>query len=185
MRQFKRNAKNEEVRELMAAQKDRDEATLEPSFEGVASDRTFSRREAVGLTGAALAGFATLAAAKADPASAEKTARVKEKVQEDNANEDKVLQLGGQVGAAGFSLTGRAYRHKFSQPVKGFVKARLYLSDVTPSSHVFVSISEGHLGDAKYLLYSVVAGWGYVDIRANIDWGSPLPLYADYLLIDP
>jgi hypothetical protein len=71
MRRFKRNAKNEEGRELIPAKKDGDGAMPEPSFEGVVSNRTFSRREAVGLTGAALAGFAALAATNANPAMAD------------------------------------------------------------------------------------------------------------------
>jgi hypothetical protein len=78
MRRFKRNAKNEEGRELIPAQKDGDGAMPEPSFEGVVSNRTFSRREAVGLTGAALAGVATLAATNANPAEA-KSATISER----------------------------------------------------------------------------------------------------------
>jgi hypothetical protein len=70
MSPFKRDANNEEGRQIVPAQKDGDGATPEPSFEGVASNRTFSRREAVGLTGAALAGFAALAATNASPAEA-------------------------------------------------------------------------------------------------------------------
>jgi hypothetical protein len=73
MRLFKRGVKNEEGRLLVPGQKDGDGASPEPSFEGVASNRTFSRREAVGLTGAALAGFAALAATNASPAEARST----------------------------------------------------------------------------------------------------------------
>jgi hypothetical protein len=55
------NDRNEEGREPIRAKTHGEGATLQPSFEEINSDRTFSRRQAVGLAGAALAGATGLA----------------------------------------------------------------------------------------------------------------------------
>ena len=62
--------RNEQGRELMPAERDGDAAMLEPTVEGVASGRTWSRRQVVGLAGATLAGVAGLTAFGADNAEA-------------------------------------------------------------------------------------------------------------------
>jgi hypothetical protein len=59
---------------------------------------------------------------------------------------------------------------------------------------VLVSIGEGaaggpdngkFLGAARYTLHNVAPRAGGVDIWVNIEWGSDIPLYVDYLVVNP
>lgn len=71
MKRFTSDDRNEQGHELMPTERDGDAAMLEPAVEGVASERTWSRRQVVGLAGATLAGVAgltTFGAGKAEAA---------------------------------------------------------------------------------------------------------------------
>jgi hypothetical protein len=70
VKRFTSDDRNEQGHELMPAERDGDAAMLEPAVEGVASERTWSRRQVVRLAGATLAGVAGLAAFGSDNAEA-------------------------------------------------------------------------------------------------------------------
>ncbi len=67
---------------------------------------------------------------------------------------------------------------------KGTVKSTLYWSVISSSSRVFVSCSEGHLGSAKYTVHNVVPENGRVKVWHQIDWGNPIKLSCDYLVVN-
>jgi hypothetical protein len=91
------------------------------------------------------------------------------------------------------SGTGFSYRHDWG-PRRGQWTLRLNWGAVNPRSHVFVSIGEGvaggpdngkFVGGARYTVHNVAARAGGVDIWVNIEWGSDILLYADYLVVNP
>ena len=91
------------------------------------------------------------------------------------------------------SGTGFSYRHDWGLR-RGQWTLRLDWGAVNPRSHVFVSIGEGaaggpdngkFVGAARYTLHNVAPRAGGVDIWVNIEWGSDILLYADYLVVNP
>jgi len=91
------------------------------------------------------------------------------------------------------SGTGFTYRHDWGAR-RGQWTLRLNWGDVNPRSRVFVSIGEGaaggpdagkFIGLARYSLYNVAPRAGGVDIWVNIEWSADIPLYVDYLVINP
>ncbi len=91
------------------------------------------------------------------------------------------------------SGTGFSYRHDWGLR-RGQWTLRLNWGAVSPRSHVLVSIGEGApggpdngklVGGARYTLHNVAPRAGGVDIWVNIEWGSDIPLYADYLVVNP
>jgi hypothetical protein len=49
---------------------------------------------------------------------------------------------------------------------------------------VYVAIHEGNfIGAARYTLHNVAPYDGGVSIWVNIEWGSPINLYADYYVV--
>lgn len=91
------------------------------------------------------------------------------------------------------SGTGFSYRHNWG-PRRGDWLLRLNWSAVGPQSHVFVSIAEGaaggpdagkFIGSARYTVNNVAPRPGGVDIRVNIEWSADIPLYVDYLVVNP
>jgi len=101
--------------------------------------------------------------------------------------------LGATAPALGLSGDGFTYRHNWG-PRRGQVKLQLNWGAVNPRSHVFVSIGEGaaggpdagkYIGAARYTLHNVAPRAGGVDIWVNIEWGSDILLYADYLVVNP
>jgi hypothetical protein len=89
--------------------------------------------------------------------------------------------------------TGFTYRHDWG-PRRGQWTLRLNLGGVTPRSRVLVSIGEGvaggpdagkFIGSARYTVHNVAPRAGGVDIWVNIEWGSDIRLYADYLVVNP
>src|SRR3712207_5531180 len=58
MKRFASKDRNEQGRELIPARREGEGATLQPSSEGMNSDKVMSRRRMLRLTGAALAGGA-------------------------------------------------------------------------------------------------------------------------------
>lgn len=110
------------------------------------------------------------------------------------------LARGAAAGPAGaaelapeLSGSGFTYRHNWG-PRRGQWTLRLNMAGVTPRSLVFVSIGEGaaggaeagkFVGAARYTVHNVAPRAGGVDILVNIEWGSDILLYADYLVVNP
>lgn len=91
------------------------------------------------------------------------------------------------------SGTGVSYRHDWGRR-RGQQILRLNWAVVNRRSHVFVSIGEGvaggpdsgkFVGSARYTLHNVAPREGGVDIWVNIEWGSDIPIYVDYLVVNP
>ncbi|MGJ9418377.1 hypothetical protein ACHAC9_11520 [Massilia sp. CMS3.1] len=113
--------------------------------------------------------------------------------------EQEALQEAAQplFGAASpqpeLSGAGFTYRHDWGAR-RGQWTLRLNWADVNPRSQVFVSVGEGaaggpdagkFIGSARYNLHNVAPRAGGVDIRVNIEWPSDIPLYVDYLVVNP
>lgn len=89
--------------------------------------------------------------------------------------------------------TGFTYRHNWGAR-RGQWLLRLNWAAAGPRSKVFVAIGEGagsgpddgkFIGSARYTLHNVAPRTGGVDIWINIEWGSDIPLYVDYLVVNP
>lgn len=86
--------------------------------------------------------------------------------------------------------TGFTYRHDWGDR-NGQHILNLNWGFVNPNSRVFVAIGEGAagggkmIGNARYTLHNVAPGNGVVSIWVNIEWGSPIRLYVDYLVVNP
>jgi len=99
--------------------------------------------------------------------------------------------FGPAAGAAPQDLvgTGLSYRHDWGDR-NGQWKLNLSWGAVSASSRIFVSIGEGapgggkQMGAARYTLHNVTMQNGVVSIWVNIEWGSPIRLYVDYLVIN-
>lgn len=91
------------------------------------------------------------------------------------------------------SGTGFTYRQDWGLR-RGQWVLRLNWSAIGPLSQVFVAIGEGaaggvdagkFIGSARYTLHNVAPRAGGVDIWVNIEWSSDIPLYVDYLIVNP
>ncbi|WP_156648938.1 hypothetical protein [Massilia sp. Leaf139] len=91
------------------------------------------------------------------------------------------------------SGSGFTYRHDWGSR-RGQWVLRLDWPDVGPRSQVFVSVGEGvaggtdagkFIGAARYTVHNVAPRAGGVDIWVNIEWEADIPLYADYLVVNP
>ncbi|MFH7023931.1 MAG: hypothetical protein ACHBN1_00615 [Heteroscytonema crispum UTEX LB 1556] len=86
--------------------------------------------------------------------------------------------------------TGFTYRHDWGDR-NGQWRLNLNWSAVNPNSRVFVAIGEGapgggkFIGNAKFTLHNVAPHDNGVGIWVNIEWGEPIRLYVDYLVINP
>lgn len=188
MRRSTKDEKKEEVQGPTPAQKDGDGAPLEPSFEGAASDRSFSRREAVGLTGAALAGFATLAVAKANPAIAETSGSGATSARGTAAKPRVMVQeakIEGGKAQPTLEVVTSLLKHR---QYWGRRRGQWILTLTSPvfrrTDQVYVSIHEGFfIGAARYTVHNIAPRDGAIDIWINIEWGSDIDLYADYLIV--
>src|SRR4051812_29991362 len=104
----------------------------------------------------------------------------------DDANEGEVAQLQAGEGVGVEELVGQGFTYQHNWGARnGQIRLTLNWGAITANSRVFVSISEGHVGAARYTLHNVVPENGRVTIWVNIEWGSPIQLYADYLIINP
>ncbi len=92
-----------------------------------------------------------------------------------------------------FSGNGFTYRHNWGSR-RGQWILRLNWSAVNPVSRVLVAIGEGaaggpdagkFIGAARYTVHNVAPRAGGVDIWVNIEWDSDIPLYVDYLIVNP
>lgn len=98
-------------------------------------------------------------------------------------------------GAAQLSYPDWSYRQNF-----GARNGNVIVTFVAPPgvilnarSRVFVAISEGlpggpaagkFIGAARYTVHNIAPRAGAVDVWVNIEWGSPILLYADFLVIN-
>jgi hypothetical protein len=109
-------------------------------------------------------------------------------------NEQEVRSFGAAAGTgvkpSDLSGTGFTYRHDWGDRNHG-QRLTLNWNVITANSRVFVAIGEGasgggkFLGAAKFTLFNVAPANGSVGIWLDIDWTSPLRLYADYLITNP
>lgn len=99
----------------------------------------------------------------------------------------------GDVTSQDLIGTGFSYRHDWGNR-RGQHVLRLNIGSVNQRSRVFVSIGEGaaggpnggkHMGAARFTVHNVVPRAGGIDIWINIEWGSDLRIYADYLVVNP
>lgn len=104
-----------------------------------------------------------------------------------------LLKHTGELTPQDVGGTAFTYRHDWGNK-HGAWKLNLNLAGANPASRVFVAIGEGaaggpdagkFVGDAKFTLMNVAPRAGGVDIWVNIDWGSDIRIYADYLVINP
>lgn len=88
---------------------------------------------------------------------------------------------------------GFTYRHNWGAR-RGQWTLRLNIGNTTPRSRVLVAIGEGaaggpdngkFIGAAKFTVHNVAPRAGGVDIWVNVEWGADIPLYVDYLIINP
>lgn len=109
-------------------------------------------------------------------------------------DESAIRQLGsaGDAGTQDLAGTGFTYRHDWGN-FRGSWKLNLNWGAINPRSRVFVAIAEGapggpdggkFIGAAKYTLHNVAPRNGGVDIWVDINWGSDIRLYVDYLVIN-
>lgn len=86
------------------------------------------------------------------------------------------------------NLTGYSYRHDWGYR-NGKQKLTLNWCAITATSKVFVSISEADaygnpfVGDARFTVHNVAPGNCKVTIRVNIEWGTPIHLVANYIVL--
>jgi len=96
----------------------------------------------------------------------------------------------GEVGVQELFGTGYVYRHDWGD-FNNQQKLNLNWGLVRANSLVFVAIGEGgagggkFIGGARYTLHNVAPQDGRISIWVNIEWGSPIRLYVDYLVINP
>lgn len=91
------------------------------------------------------------------------------------------------------SGAGFIYRHDWGLR-RGEWVLQLNWGDINPRSHVFVSIGEGAaggtdagklVGSARCTVHNVAPRAGGVDVRINVESDADIPLYADYLVVNP
>jgi hypothetical protein len=110
-----------------------------------------------------------------------------------DVDESKVVQLFGADIAQDLAGQGWTYRHDWGNK-HGSWRLNLNSQNIHGNTRVFCSVGEGlpggppagkFLGDAKYTLMNVAPAEGHVGIWVQIDWGSDIRLYVDYLIINP
>jgi hypothetical protein len=90
------------------------------------------------------------------------------------------------AGADAQAISGNGFTYRANWGLKNNQwKLRLTSTVFTANTRVFVSISEGHVGAARYTVHNVVPENGAVTIWVNIEWSSPIQLYADYMIVNP
>ena len=106
---------------------------------------------------------------------------------------EQVIQLlGSKDGLSTQELSGSGftYRHDWGDR-KGQWTLNLNWGVINRNSRVFVAIGEGasgggkFIGNARFTLHNVAPQDGRVSIWVNIEWGEPIRLYVDYLVINP
>ena len=92
-----------------------------------------------------------------------------------------------------------AYRHYWGER-RGALRLTLNWDVIDQGSHVFVAASEGELqrsagrgpvppflfvGAARITVHNVAPNDGYVVVYLMVDWRTPLPIFVDYLVVNP
>jgi len=104
-----------------------------------------------------------------------------------DVSESDVTKLHAREGAGVEELAGQGftYRHNWGLRNNQWKLTLNWAGVITANTRVFVAISEGHVGAARYTVHNVVPENGRVTIWLNIEWGSPIQLFADYLIVNP
>lgn len=115
-------------------------------------------------------------------------------VSSQSADPSAVRPLAGAASTEpALSGSGFTYRHNWG-PRRGQWTLRLNIGGATARSRVMVSIGEGaaggpdagkFIGAARFTLHNVAPRAGGVDVWVNVEWGSDIPLYIDYLIVNP
>jgi len=88
---------------------------------------------------------------------------------------------------------GFTYRHDWGLR-RGKWVLRLNWAAVTPQSRLLVAVGEGAgggpdagkvVGSGRFTVHNIAPRPGGVDIWVDIEWSADLPLYADYLVVNP
>jgi hypothetical protein len=114
----------------------------------------------------------------------------REETQEVNEEDVHGLFQTGGVSARDLVGHGFTYRHDWGDKHGQWV-LHLNTCDVNRDSRVFVEIGEcdpaggKFIGAARYTVHNVAPNHCVVSIWANIEWGSPIRVCADYLVINP
>ncbi|UVW27404.1 hypothetical protein [Massilia sp. H6] len=102
-------------------------------------------------------------------------------------------QLAATALAPGLDGMGFTYRHDWGSR-HGEWLLRLNWADLSARSQVFVAVGEGmpggrdegkFIGGARYTVHNVAPRAGGVDIWVSIDWNEDIPLFVDYLVVNP
>ena len=109
----------------------------------------------------------------------------------------KAVQTLSQAPASGpqpeLSGDGFTYRHDWGAR-RGQWVLRLNWAAVTPQSRVLVAVGEGAgggpdsgkvIGSGRFTVHNVAPRAGGVDIWVDIEWSADVPLYVDYLVVNP
>lgn len=109
------------------------------------------------------------------------------------AEAEAQVQAGAGSIAPALSGNGFTYRHDWGLR-RGQWVLRLNWDQIGARSQVFVAIGEGapggpdagkFIGSARYTLHNVAPRAGGVDIWVDIAWSADIPLYVDYLIVNP
>lgn len=104
-----------------------------------------------------------------------------------------VRPLAGASSEPALSGNGFTYRHNWGLR-RGQWTLRLNIGGATARSRVMVSIGEGaaggpdagkFIGAARFTVHNVAPRAGGVDVWVNVEWGADIPLYIDYLIVNP
>jgi hypothetical protein len=170
-------------------------------------DKDMTRRAvlaAAGVTGlGGLAAEATAAQAQVaaqekagagSPSSSAGQAYAREKAREVAQGDLKPLP-GARTTAAPGDVSGTGFTFKIDWGNRhGQWILPVTSSSISGRSRVFVEIGEGlpggpdagkFIGGARYTVHNVAPHNGGVDIWVDIEWGSDIRIYVDYLVINP
>jgi hypothetical protein len=101
-------------------------------------------------------------------------------------SEDEVRQLdarGAEAAIINGQLVGSNFRLNWG-PRMGKVVLTVNFAVINANSQVFVSAHEGNfIGDARYTVHNIAPFNNGVRVWFEIEWGAPITLIADYLVL--
>ncbi len=111
-------------------------------------------------------------------------------------DESKVVRIaGGSTADAGVAAVSGIWAYRWDAGNwNGQLNYTLNWGVISPSSLVFVAVGEGlpggpgagkFVGNARYTVHNVAPANGYVVARINVEWGGPIRVYVDYLVVNP
>jgi hypothetical protein len=115
---------------------------------------------------------------------------VREATQEVHEEDVHGLFQTGGISAQNLAGTGFTYRHDWGYR-NGQWRLHLNWCALNRNSRVFVEIGEcdaaggKFIGGARYTVHNVAPNHCVVSSWVNIEWGSPIRVCADYLVINP